>query len=207
EAIARELGRSVDVRFSYRNVINGLAVRLTAEEATRVASLPGVAAVVPDEVRELTTAVSHDLIGSASIWTGDTGNDLATRGEGVIVGLLDTGVNPPHPSFAAVSPGDGYVHTNPFGSGNFVGVCDPSHPNHEPICNDKLIGAWNFHPASPNAQDVDGHGSHVASTIAGNIHEATFTMGNSTITRTIQGVAPRANIRSAERRVGAGASY
>src|SRR5690606_18399875 len=58
------------------------------------------------------------------------------------------------------------------------------------------IGAWNFHPSSPNAQDVQGHGSHVASTIAGNIHEATFTMGNSTVTRTIQGVAPRANIVS-----------
>src|SRR5690606_15450065 len=155
----------------------------------------GVAAVVPDEVRELATDVSHDLIGSASFWDGDTGTDLATRGEGVIVGLLDTGINPHHPSFAATA-GDGYVHTNPFGSGNFLGVCDPSHPNPEPIGDAKLIGECNFHPSSPNAQDVQGHGSHVASTIAGNIHEATFTMGNSTITRTIQGVAPRANIVS-----------
>ncbi len=196
EAIERELGRKINVRFSYRNVINGFAVQLTAEEAGRVASLPGVAEVVPDEVRELTTDTSHGLIGSFSIWNGETGSDVGTRGEGVIVGLLDTGINPHHPSFAAVSPGDGYVHTNPFGSGNFVGVCDPSHPNHEPICNDKLIGAWNFHPSSPNAQDADGHGSHVASTIAGNIHKAEFTVGNDLVGREIQGVAPRANIIS-----------
>src|SRR5690606_227053 len=155
----------------------------------------GVAAVVPDELRALAAGVSHDLLGAASFWDGDPGADLATRGEGVIVGLLDTGINPHHPSFAATA-GDGYVHTNPFGSGNFLGVCDPSHPNHEPICNDQLIGAWNFHPSSPNAQDVQGHGSHVASTIAGNIHEVTFRIGNEQFTRTIQGVAPRANIVS-----------
>src|SRR5690606_21278653 len=89
-----------------------------------------------------------------------------------------------------------YVHQNPYGSGNFVGVCDPSHPQHEPICNDKLIGAWNFHPSSPNAQDVDGHGSHVGSTIAGNKHEATFSIGSDVYTRTVQGVAPRANVIS-----------
>jgi hypothetical protein len=120
---------------------------------------------------------------------------MATRGEGVIVGMLDTGVNPHHPSFAATD-GEGYTHMNPYGSGNFVGVCDPGAPNYEDICNDKLIGAWNFHPNSPSAQDWNNHGSHVGSTIAGNRHEAVFTVGNDEFTRTIQGVAPRANIIS-----------
>ena len=41
-----------------------------------------------------------------------------------------------------VDPGDGYTHVNPYGSGNFVGVCDPGHPKHQPdfTCNDKLVG-------------------------------------------------------------------
>jgi hypothetical protein len=191
----RTLGRTVEVAFDYRNVVNGLAIRVEPEEVALLAALPGVAAVYPDVEREVLTDVSNDLIGSAAFWDGDTGTGVATRGEGIVVGMLDTGVNPSHPSFAAMD-GDGFVHTNPFGSGNFVGVCDPGHPVHEDICNDKLIGAWNFHPASPSAQDWNDHGSHVGSTIAGNVHEATFTVGSETHTRTVQGVAPRANVIS-----------
>ncbi|MFS8499202.1 MAG: S8 family serine peptidase [Micromonosporaceae bacterium] len=191
----RVLGRTPQVVYAYRNVVNALAVRVDAEEAARLAELPGVASVTPDEELRLDTDVSHDLIGSAAVWDGDTGPGLATRGEGVIVGLLDTGVNPDHPSFAAVD-GDGYRHTNPFGPGTYVGVCDPAHPQHEDICNDKLIGAWNFALFSSSAVDDNGHGSHVASTMAGNRHEAVFTVGNDQYTRTIQGVAPRANIIS-----------
>ena len=123
-----------------------------AREAAELARQPGVANVYPDQVDELETDVSHDLIGTAGFWNGATGPGLPTEGEGVTVGMIDSGVNPFHPSFAAVD-GDGHVHENPLGSGNFVGVCDPGHPEHEDICNDKLIGAWNFHPASPNAQD------------------------------------------------------
>jgi subtilisin family serine protease len=189
------LGRSLEVAFEYRNVLNGLAVRVDAAEAARLAALPGVTGVYPDTVREVETDTSHDLIRTAAIWTGQTSTGVATRGEGVIVGMIDTGVNPNHPSFAAVD-GTGFVHTNPFGSGNFVGVCNPAHPQHEPICNDKLIGAWNFHPASPTAQDQNDHGSHTGSTMAGNIHQATFTVGTTSFTRTVQGVAPRANVIS-----------
>jgi subtilisin family serine protease len=85
------------------------------------------------------------------------------RGEGIIVGIIDTGINSTHPAFAAVS-GDGYVHANPYGSGNFVGYCvaNPS------FCNDKLIGAWALHPSSTNPEDSNGHGSHTAGTAAGN---------------------------------------
>ena len=194
-AIDEALGRPVEVAYEYRNVLNALAVRVDPAEAARLVELPGVAEVQPDELRQLETDVSHDLIRSAAIWDGAPGPGLPTRGEGVIVGLLDTGVNPNHPAFAATD-GDGYTHTNPFGPGNFVGVCDPDHPDHEAICNDKLIGAWNFHPSSPSAQDANGHGSHTASTAAGNKHQAVISYGDDEFVRTVQGVAPRANLIS-----------
>jgi subtilisin family serine protease len=193
------LGRSVTVSHEYLNVLNGLSVEVSAAEAARLAELPGVESVLPDDERELDTDVSQSLIGSPSFWDGETGPGLATRGEGVVVGVIDTGVNASHPSFAEVSPGDGYVHENPFGSGNFVGACDPADPNHQPVCNDKLIGAYNLNPTGPNFPSVldwDSHGSHTSSTAAGNVHDATFTLGESEFTRTIQGVAPRANVIS-----------
>jgi hypothetical protein len=143
DAIEATLGRPVAVAHAYRNVVNGLAVAVGAAEAARLATLPGVAGVEPDQSLRLDTDVSHELIASAAVWEGETGAGLATRGEGVIVGMLDSGVNPHHPSFAAVA-GDGFRHTNPYGPGVYTGVCDPAHPRHEDICNDKLIGAWSM---------------------------------------------------------------
>lgn len=158
------LDRTVEVVHEYRNVFNGLAVRVDAAEAAKLARLPGVAAVVPDEELELDTDVSHELIESAAVWDGETSDGVGTRGEGVIVGMLDTGVNPHHPSFAAVD-GDGYQHTNPFGEGVYVGVCDPDHPAHQDICNDKLIGVWDIiGDIFSGPVDTVGHGSHVGST-------------------------------------------
>ena len=188
------LGREVEVADAYTHAINGLALELTAEEAAVLVDQPGIVAVEPDQQWELDTDVSNDIINSPAIWEGETGSDVGTRGEGVIVGMLDTGVNPDHPSFAATD-GDGYTHTNPFGAGNYVGVCAPDDPKHEDICSDKLIGAYDF-TGSSSAQDDNGHGSHTGSTMAGNRHTAVFDVGSDTYELTVSGVAPRANVIS-----------
>ncbi|MEU9507302.1 S8 family serine peptidase [Micromonospora sp. NPDC048170] len=193
DEIEAVLGRSVRVAHTYRNVVNGLAVAVSADEAAQLSGLPGVSAVVPDETRELTTDTSNALIQSPAVWEGRTAENVGTRGEGVVVGILDSGINPVHPSFAAVD-GDGYRHTNPFGEGRYVGVCAPTHPQHKAICNDKLIGAWAM--VGTDARDDNGHGSHTASTAAGNRHEATMTVGASSHKLTVSGVAPRANVIS-----------
>jgi hypothetical protein len=189
EAIGARLGRDVEVKAGLRNVLNAIVIEAQPAEAARIAATPGVASVEPDKELELTSDASHDLIGSAAVWQGDTGPELATRGEGVVVGVLDSGINPGHPSFAATD-GEGYTHTNPFG--RYLGLCDPASPNHEAICNDKLVGAYSF--VSTSARDANGHGSHTASTAAGNRHQVTLRYGPDSVERTVQGVAPRANI-------------
>ncbi|HZM74327.1 MAG TPA: S8 family serine peptidase [Candidatus Limnocylindrales bacterium] len=188
--IGERLGREVKIEVGYRNVLNAIAVRADSAEAARMDTVPGVVSVEPDRVYELTTDASHDVIHSAAVWDGDTGPELATRGEGVVVGILDSGINFRHPSFAATD-GDGYTHTNPYG--RFLGVCDPAHPNHDPICNDKLVGAYSF-VSGNSARDTNGHGSHTSSTAAGNRHRVNLRYGPDTIERTVQGVAPRANL-------------
>lgn len=185
------LGRSVQVPYTYVDAFSGFAVEVTKAEAERLRDLDGVAEVYPDEVRELETDVSHEVINSDAVWGGDTAAGVQTRGEGVVVGMIDSGVNPFHPSFAEVDM-DGYQHVNPRGSGTYLGVCAEGAANYDPICNDKLIGAWNFHPSAASARDTDSHGSHVGSTIAGSKHEATIY----DIDRVVQGVAPRANVVS-----------
>ena len=187
------LGHDVHVADAYRYALNGFAAELSPEEAAAVLQLPGVSTVLPDEQRTLDTDLSNELIGSPAIWAGETGPDLGTYGEGVIVGMIDSGVNPDHPSFAATD-GEGYTHTNPYGSGTFVGVCADDAESPEDICNDKLIGAYDF--VTQTATDTDGHGSHTGSTMGGNAHEAVFDVGSTTWTLPVSGVAPRANVIS-----------
>ncbi|RPI86224.1 MAG: DUF11 domain-containing protein [Chloroflexi bacterium] len=192
DTIEKNLSHSVQVKYSYKNVLNAIAVEMSKEEAETVAALPGVVAIYPDQIRQLDTEVSVDLIGAPAVWDGYTGTGLGTKGEGIIVGMIDSGINHAHPSFADIG-GDGYDHTNP--KSGYLGVCDPTHPNHIPnFCNDKLIGAYNFYPGITSPEDVAGHGSHTASTAAGNIHEADIEVGTSTFNLTVQGVAPHANL-------------
>ena len=186
------LGRRVEVSHQYRAAFNGMAVNLTLDEAVEVAGLPGAASVMPDWVEHIQTDVGPAWIGAESIWDGSA-TGVATQGEEVIVGVLDTGINMDHPSFADIG-GDGYDHTNP--RGQFYGWCDPTHPGYDPslVCNDKLIGVWSGDEDSP--EDVAGHGSHTASTAAGNVvYNATiFAPTTSATLDRISGVAPHANI-------------
>ncbi len=127
-----------------------------------------------------------------------------TLGEGVVVGVIDTGIDPFNPSFAATGD-DGYTHVNPRGEGNYVGVCDPTNTApaagvvaYDPTfpCNSKLIGAWGYTSVADNPRDSDGHGSHTASTAAGNVvkNPVVETPTGSFSVELISGVAPHANI-------------
>ncbi len=189
----RDLGRQVAAEHKYFNAANAIAVHLTADEAARVLRMPGVSSVVPDVIRHIDTDSGPGWINAPTIWDGRA-TGIGTQGEGIVVGVLDTGINPLNPSFADIG-GDGYDHTNPFGAGNYVGVCNPSEPGYQKgfACNDKLIGAWRFTNAAGPIDD-EGHGSHTAATAAGNVVEATVAAPTLTIKPTISGVAPHANI-------------
>jgi subtilisin family serine protease len=167
------LGRTVRPIFRYRVVTNGVAVRLTPDEAGITADLPGVLGVAPEGIERLQTDRTPSFIGAKRVWKGFESGEPGTLGEGVVVGVIDSGVNMDHPSFAD-DPEDGHVFQNPRGSGSFLGWCDPANPDFDPAhsCNDKLIGAWDFVDAlgfeADGPDDSDDHGSHVAATAVGN---------------------------------------
>ncbi|HNS03001.1 MAG TPA: S8 family serine peptidase, partial [Anaerolineae bacterium] len=195
---AQLLGRSPEVVYQLQFALNAVIMVLEPAEAAQVAKMPGVAQVERDVAEELDTDVGPQWIGAPAIWNGTaTGGLPGTKGEGVIIGVLDTGINMDHPSFADIG-GDGYNHTNPFGSGVYKGWCNAGFPV-QVVCNDKLIGAWDYADASwgetGGPEDTDGHGSHTASTAGGNyLAPGTVVLGSYSFSPAISGVAPHANI-------------
>jgi PKD repeat protein len=186
-AIETAVGRSVDVAFRYRTAFNGIAVSLTPTETATVRGLSGVTRVQREEYLQTLTDHGPQWMNADEIWDG-TATGVATKGEGIVTGIIDTGVRSDHPSFADIG-GDGYDHSNPRGIR--YGVCAVNVLK----CNDKLIGMYDF--TTSGEEDDVGHGSHTASTVAGNVVDATIYAPTTTIgPRQISGVAPHANIIS-----------
>ncbi len=192
--MGRAISEQLKPPFTYTTAFNGIAVELSAKQARIVAAVPGVVDVRPDFTRFLQTDAGPGWIGADTVW-----NSLSTKGEGIVIGVIDTGINPANPSF--VDPGaDGYDHANLRGV--FYGICNSSDPKYDSgFCNDKLIGAYDFTSAltgnPATSLDVNGHGSHTASTVDGNfVTPATVIAPPTTIDRDISGVAPHANIIS-----------
>lgn len=199
-ALSQNLGRPIEPLYRYTVAYNGLTVSLNGAEAVQVTKMPGVTAVIPDREENLLTDAGPAWINANTIWDGSgVPGGLPGKGEGIIIGVIDTGINMDHPSFAAVG-GDGYTHQNPLGSGNYKGVCDPGSSQYDPAftCNAKLIGAWDFadlYGESDGPEDSNGHGSHTASTAAGNmVNAALSTPTGFSYQSDISGVAPHANI-------------
>lgn len=211
--IDRTLGRHVEPELSMQHAFNGVIVRLSADEADALRVDPDVRLIEPYIEYRLDTDVGPGHIGATKVWDEGADSDddedededddddgHGARGEGVVFGIVDSGVNFGSPSFAEVDM-DGFVHTNPLGDGNYLGTCAPGGID-EGRCNAKLIGGYDFictlttlctDPAAlefPGFSDDNGHGSHTASTAAGNKRMATFRG----VQRQISGVAPRGNI-------------
>ncbi|MDH3401400.1 MAG: S8 family serine peptidase [Chromatiales bacterium] len=191
-----DAGITSGVKYEYQYVLNGLAVEMTPDQAKAMASVPGVKSVTRERIETLNTDAGPEWINAGAIWGGTPNNVPHSQGQGVVIAILDSGVNHDHPSFAAMG-GDGYQHVNPLGSGNFVpgSYCDVTDSS---FCNDKLVGAWSFVPtdaAYPAPEDNNGHGSHTASTSGGNVIQAATAFAPTTsLTRKISGVAPHANL-------------
>jgi len=195
-SIEDTLGHDVQVAFRYRYAYNGIAARMTPADAAIVAGMDGVRRVERDFMRYPDTSDTVPFIGATGIWNGtSTGGLPGTMGEGIVVGIIDTGINMDHPSFAGVGPVDGFTYTNPYTG--YLGLC-ATHPLSY-TCNDKLVGAYDFVDGlseNDGPEDGDGHGSHVASIVAGNFVQATMVFSTTTLTQTISGVAPHAHIIS-----------
>ncbi|KAK3006226.1 hypothetical protein RJ639_017185 [Escallonia herrerae] len=165
--------------YSYRNVVTGFAARLSPEEAKAMEKKDGFVFARPQRVYALHTTHSPSFLGlqqTMGVW-GDS-----NYGKGVIIGVLDTGVTPGHPSFSDLGV--------PPPPAKWKGRCLLNGT----ACNNKLIGARSFlnGEITPLPIDEEGHGTHTSSTAAGNMVKDANVFGNAN--GTAAGMAPLAHL-------------
>lgn len=162
------------VLYRWTTALNGFAAVLDETQVKRLRADDRVRLVERSTVQRPAsdTAAFLGLLGADGAW-GEAGGP-ARAGRGVVVGVVDTGIWPENPSFAGLpqqSPG-----TSPALPG-FHGACVAADQWKADDCNDKVVSARWFvsgfgrdRLASTemlSARDSTGHGSHDASTAAG----------------------------------------
>ncbi|KAG8374819.1 hypothetical protein BUALT_Bualt10G0035200 [Buddleja alternifolia] len=170
--------------YSYQNVISGFSARLTAEQIESMKKKDGFIMARPERMLHPLTTHSPYFLGlhqEIGFWK------QSNFGKGVIIGVLDTGILPSHPSFI----GEGM----PPPPAKWKGKCEFQAKE----CNNKLIGARSFNLAanasntdSKTPLDDDGHGTHTASTAAGGFVQNASVLGNAY--GTAVGMAPQAHL-------------
>jgi subtilisin family serine protease len=202
--------------------LNGFATTLTPDQARTLQGAPGVLSVTEDTPRRLADNKNPvdflKLSGSNGVWAGLGG--IKQAGRGVVVGIVDSGYWPESKSFAGAALGtapptasDPYrpyragkkkIIMNKADGSRFIGTCEAGEEFTGTECNSKVISARSFSKAyvsqTPPAQrndylsprDGDGHGTHVASTAAGNSGVTASIAGHSF--GKISGVAPAAKL-------------
>jgi len=126
----------VPIRRQYFVAFNGVALDVPAEVAAQIRELPYVKRVVADGVVHALAdnpLPNITLIRADKVWAL-----LGTRGQGVKVAIIDSGIDYTHPAL-----GQG------FGPGF------------------KVIGGWDFVNDDADPFDDAGHGTHVAGIVAG----------------------------------------
>uniref|UniRef100_A0A0E0CCL2 Peptidase S8/S53 domain-containing protein n=1 Tax=Oryza meridionalis TaxID=40149 RepID=A0A0E0CCL2_9ORYZ len=152
---------------SYQHVLDGFAAWLTEAELEAVPIKPGFSKSIPDEPMYLDTTHSPGFLGLSpdNFW------GYTEYGSGVIIRVIDSGINSSLPSF-----GDKDIDT----------------PPDNVRCNNKVIGARSLVFQDP--VDYIGHGTHVASIAAGNFVDGASFRGQAA--GTASGIAPNAHLAS-----------
>ena len=221
-AVSKVNGRKI---YNYDLVFNGFAAELTDVQAEKLAAMPGVLSVTEDEMRYADTTTTPTFLGLTDrhgLWSQLDGPRNA--GEGIVVGIIDSGIWPENPSFDGDdrhprgrgghhdrhNGNDDHGRGHGWGSGHirgWSGVCEDGEDFvGDDACNGKIIGARYFNEswggdAGIEAQrpwefnsprDYHGHGSHTASTAAGNYK--TKLDGPAAVFGTVSGMAPGARL-------------
>jgi hypothetical protein len=124
----------VNIRRTYHRVLLGASIRVPREMVPFIQALPYVASVHEDRVYRALWSDSVSHINADKAWA-----QFGTRGAGVKIAVIDSGIDYRHPALGGgIGPGF------------------------------KVVGGWDFVDDDADPIDTFGHGTHVAGIIAAN---------------------------------------
>lgn len=103
----------------------------------KLKGIGGVRLVEKDKGAKLMTSYTPEYLGVKAVWSQQGGERNA--GDGIVIGFVDSGINPIHPSFA-------FDPMNPWSSNasRFSGSCEGGPLFPHTSCNGKIISARFF---------------------------------------------------------------
>jgi len=157
--VAPEIGAQVQYRT--QRVFNGIAIFADPSRVAAIRALPGVKAVRPLVLHTPSTSTSVPYLGvPAQVWQA-----LGNAGEGVKVGIIDSGVDYQHAAFG------GSGAATEYNANDRTKAPDSFFPN------SRVVGGYDFAGdgygrgggplPDPDPMDCGGHGTHVAGIIGG----------------------------------------
>ncbi|MGD8809402.1 MAG: S8 family serine peptidase [Gammaproteobacteria bacterium] len=226
DSLLESVGAAGSKMYSFGYALNGFAALLSAEQASALAQRPEVERIWLDKDHKVRTNNSSLFLG---LLDQDDGLRASRKlsGEGVIVGVIDSGIATDHPSLSQFEEklprhcagewarnsllGRWLCHNvrrNPprvdlyDPPEDFAGTCQTGEAFGVEQCNDKVVGARYYiegflsrHTLDDgeflSPKDADGHGTHIATIIAGNPVSASLF---GTRVARVSGIAPRAQI-------------
>ena len=191
--------------YSYTTVFNGFAAELTEAQAAELEASKGVLVVEKAQNFEVDTSSTPAFLGldqANGLWN-QLGGVAKTgvgkgAGENVVIGDVDGGYWPENPAFADRNKIDGNLY--PHKVTGFSGICQAGEAFPASTCNNKVIAARYYNAGIGSIIDAEfnsprdygGHGTHTASTMAGN-HGVQAT-GDAASFGKVSGIAPRARL-------------
>lgn len=211
---------------NYQYAFNGFAAQLSTEQVSQLVASGQVERVWEDSVQRVALNNSARFLGLQE-QTGGLRADLGLTGEGIVVGIIDSGIAPGHPALDDTidliprlcqstwaesswlglffcrakrdNPEQELVYDPPA---RFSGECQTGEGFDGSACNNKVVGArfyvdgfdfrFDRDPGEVESpRDADGHGTHIATTIAGNT--STVSLFGTRVDE-VKGIAHRARV-------------
>lgn len=159
----------VEVRYEYTTVFNGLSVEADYADLETIQDLPGVKDAYVSQVYQLIEPVNETkLADSVPSIGGDISQETGYTGKGMVVAILDTGLDTSHEAFQNDVNGAKYakeniqskISDNPLQAGEIS--VDSVYKS------SKIPFAYDYYDNDTNVSGGNSHGTHVAGIVGAN---------------------------------------
>lgn len=164
----------VEVRYEYTTVFNGLSVEADYADLETIQDLPGVKDAYVSQVYQLIEPVNETkLADSVPSIGGNISQETGYTGKGMVVAILDTGLDTSHEAFQNGINGAKYTKTdiqakisgNPLQAGEIS--VDSVYKS------SKIPFAYDYYDNDTNVSGGNSHGTHVAGIVGANGRKVT----------------------------------